>query len=68
MSAGSNAPAHRMVTARSPEALLLDYAATRMLKQAPENLSAQFRDANVQRELEGMSYKASREHSGIFVR
>jgi len=42
---------------RSPEALLLEKADARLVKDALEELPPEFREAIVLRELEGMSYK-----------
>ena len=41
----------------NPEALLLQSADTRMVRQALEELPAEFREVIVLRELEGLSYK-----------
>jgi RNA polymerase sigma-70 factor (ECF subfamily) len=52
---------------RSPEALLLASADARLVKDALEELSPEFREAIVLRELEGMSYKEIAELCGIPV-
>ena len=52
---------------RSPEALLLESADARLVKDALEELPPEFREAIVLRELEGMSYKEIADVAGVPV-
>ena len=52
---------------RSPEALLLEKADARLVKDALEELPPEFREAIVLRELEGMSYKEIADVAGVPV-
>ena len=52
---------------RSPEALLLEKADARLVKDALEELQPEFREAIVLRELEGMSYKEIADVAGVPV-
>lgn len=52
---------------RSPEALLIESADARLVKDALEELPPEFREAIVLRELEGMSYKEIADLCGIPV-
>jgi RNA polymerase sigma-70 factor (ECF subfamily) len=52
---------------RSPEALLLERADARRVKDALEELPAEFREAIILRELEGMPYKEIAELCGVPV-
>ena len=52
---------------RSPEALLLEKADARLVRDALEELPPEFREAIVLRELEGMSYKEIADVAGVPV-
>ena len=51
----------------SPESLLLEQADAGLLREALENLPAEYREAIVLRELEGMSYKEIADVAGVPV-